>query len=413
MDKSAAIVRDLDVDSKIGDFHIYQLKNIDATAAAEQVGRVLASTATMLGSDAAKFPATVVPDVATNSLIFAATQRQYDSLVPILDRIDVQPKQILLRGFIAEINVSNLENNGIDWNFMGGQIWDQFMLGGMAQVGESSIPSQFMTFYSDLSKKQRIEYDIHGNAYQTTETQPLALMYATIDLLKRYNAVNILSVPRLMCTDNKESSFQVGQVIPVLKGSTSDLSNPSAVQSNYDYKDTGLTLTVTPHIRSGNLVAMDIKQTTEDVMTPAGVPTPITSKREVNTSVVVANGETIILGGMIKETETSMNRRVPGISYIPLIGGLFKKISKEKQKVDFVIFLTPQIIETPEQMRGATMRAAGFTNRFVSPDITELNMAHLMPNYARSELMSIDISPVEADIDARFRDLYQKSLRRK
>lgn len=413
VDKSEAIVRDLDVDTKIGDFHIYQLKNIDATAAAEQVGKVLASTATMLGADAAKFPATVVPDVATNSLIFAATQRQYNSLVPILDKIDVQPRQILLRGFIAEINVSNLENNGIDWNFVGGQIWDQFMLGGMAQVGESSIPSQFMTFYSELSKKQRIEYDIHGNAYQTTETQPLALMYATVDLLKRYNAVNILSVPRLMCTDNKESSFQVGQVIPVLKGSTSDLSNPSAVQSNYDYKDTGLTLTVTPHIRSGNLVAMDIKQTTEDVMTPAGVPTPITSKREVNTSVVVANGETIILGGMIKETETSMNRRVPGISYIPLIGGLFKKISKEKQKVDFVIFLTPQIIETPEEMRGATMRAAGFTNRFVSQDVKELNMAHLMPNYARSELMSIDISPVEADIDARFRDLYQKSLKRR
>ena len=413
VDKSAGIVRDLDVDSKIGDFHIYQLKNIDATAAAEQVGRVLASTATMLGVDAARFPATVVPDVATNSLIFAATQRQYDSLVPILDRIDIQPKQILLRGFIAEINVSNLENNGIDWNFVGGQIWDQFMLGGMAQVGESSIPSQFMTFYTDLSKKQRIEYDIHGNAYQTTETQPLALMYATVDLLKRYNAVNILSVPRLMCTDNKESSFQVGQVIPVLKGSTSDLTNPSAVQSNYDYKDTGLTLTVTPHIRSGNLVAMDIKQTTEDVMTPAGVPTPITSKREVNTSVVVANGETIILGGMIKETETSMNRRVPGISYIPLIGGLFKKISKEKQKVDFVIFLTPQIIETPEQMRGATMRAAGFTYRFVSQDITDLNMGNVMPVYARGELVSIDVSPVEADIDARFRDLYQKSLRRK
>lgn len=413
VDKSAAIVRDLDVDAKIGDFHIYQLKNIDATAAAEQVGRILASTATMLGSDAARFPATVVADVATNSLIFAATQRQYDSLVPILDRIDVQPKQILLRGFIAEINVSNLENNGIDWNFVGGQIWDQFMLGGMAQVGESSIPSQFMSFYTDLSKKQRIEYDVHGNAYQTTETQPLALMYATVDLLKRYNAVNILSVPRLMCTDNKESSFQVGQVIPVLKGSTSDLTNPNSIQSNYDYKDTGLTLTVTPHIRSGNLVVMDIKQTTEDVMTPAGVPTPITSKREVNTSVVVADGETIILGGMIKETETSMNRRVPGISYIPLIGGLFKKVSKEKQKVDFVIFLTPQIIESPEEMRGATMRAAGFTNRFVSPDVTELNMANLMPAYARSELVSIDISPVEADIDARFRDLYQKSLRRR
>ena len=412
IDRATRIVRELDVDPKIGDFHIYKLKNIDATAAADQVGKVLASTAVMLGADAAKFPATVVPDVATNSLIFAATQKQYDSLVPILDTIDVQPRQILLRGFIAEINVSNLENNGIDWNIVGGQMWDQLLLGGNMALGESSVPSTFMTWFNDLSKKEEL-LDRNGSTYSVTNYQPMALMYATIDLLKRYNAVNILSVPRLMCTDNKESSFQVGQVIPVLKGSTSDLSNPSAVQSNYDYKDTGLTLTVTPHIRSGNLVAMDIKQTTEDVMTPAGVPTPITSKREVNTSVVVGDGETIILGGMIKETETSMNRRVPGLSYIPLIGGLFKKISKEKQKVDFVIFLTPQIIESPEEMRGATMRASGFTNQFVSPDVDGLNMSNLMPAYARSELVSIDISPVEADIDARFRDMYQKSLRRR
>ena len=404
IDKATQIVRDLDVDPKIGDFHIYRLKNIDATAAAEQVGKVLASTATMMGLDAAKFPATVVPDIATNSLIFAATQRQFDSLVPILQTIDVQPKQILLRGFIAEINVSNLENNGIDWNIVGGQMWDDLLLGGSMALGESSVPSTFMTWFNDLSKREEL-LDRNGSTYSVTNYEPMALMYATIDLLKRYNAVNILSVPRLMCLDNKESSFQVGQVIPVLKGSTSDMSNPSAIQSNYDYKDTGLTLTVTPHIRSGNLVAMDIKQTTEDVMTPAGVPTPITSKREVNTSVVVGNGETIILGGMIKETETSMRRRVPGLSYIPLIGGLFKKISKEKQKVDFVIFLTPQIIENPEEMRNATMRAAGFTNSFVSGDT--------MPSYARSELVSIDISPVEADIDARFRELYQKSLRRK
>ncbi|MBQ6435114.1 MAG: type II secretion system protein GspD, partial [Synergistaceae bacterium] len=409
IDHATKVIKELDVDSKIGDFHIYKLKYIDATAASEQVAKVLAATATMLGQEAAKFPATVVPDVSTNSLIFAATQRQFDSLVPILDAIDIQPKQILLRGFIAEINVTNLENNGVDWSIVGGQMWDNLLLGGNMSLGENAIPSQFMTWFNDLSKREEL-LDRNGSTYSVTNYQPMALMYATVDLLKRYNAVNILSVPRLMCTDNRESSFQVGQVIPVMKGSTSELSNPSAVQSNYDYKDTGLTLTVTPHIRGDNLVAMDIKQTTEDVMTAPGVTTPITSKREVNTSVVVGNGETIILGGIIKETERSMKRKTPGLSYIPLIGGLFQKVSKEKEKVDFVIFLTPQIIENPDQMRGATLRAAGFTNNFTSPD-EYVNFR--MPAYARSELMSIDISPVEADIDARFRELYQKSLRRK
>ena len=410
VDRAARIVQDLDVDSKIGDFHIYKLKNIDATAASEQVAKVLASTGTMLGADAAKFPATVVPDVATNSLIFAATQRQFDSLVPILDAIDVQPKQILLRGFIAEINVTNLENNGIDWNVVGGMMFDDLLIGGNMSLGESSVPSTFMQWFSELSKKEEL-LERGGSTYTVTNYNPMALMYATINMLKKYNAVNVLSVPRLMCTDNKESSFQVGQVIPVLKGSTSDLSNPRAIQSNFDYKDTGLTLTVTPHIRSGNLVAMDIKQTTEDVLTAAGDPTPRTSKREVNTSVVVGDGETIILGGMIKETERSLSRRVPGLSYIPLIGGLFKNISKEKEKIDFVIFLTPQIIESPEEMRHATMKASGFASQYI--DSGDMGFAALMPNNARPELLSVDISPVEADVDARFRELYKKSLKRK
>ncbi|MBQ7196594.1 MAG: type II secretion system protein GspD [Synergistaceae bacterium] len=400
IDNAVRMIKELDVDSKIGDFHIYKLQNIDATIASEQVAKVLASTATMLGSDAAKFPATVVPDVATNSLIFAATQRQFDSLVPILQAIDVQPRQILLRGFIAEINVTNLENNGIDWSIVGGQMWDDLLLGGNVALGESSVPSTFMTWFNDLSKREEL-LDRNGSTYTVTNYNPMALMYATIDLLRKYDAVNILSVPRLMCTDNKESSFQVGQVIPVLKGSTSDLSNPSAIQSNFDYKDTGLTLTVTPHIRSGNLVAMDIKQTTEDVMSAAGDPTPRTSKREVNTSVVVGDGETIILGGMIKETERSLKRRTPGLSYIPLIGGLFQKISKQKEKVDFVIFLTPQIIEDPVEMRQATMQAAGFSNQFEARS-------------QKKATVSLDVvSPIESDIDARFREMYQKSLRRK
>ena len=409
VDRATSIISDLDVDSKVGDFHIYKLKNIDATAAAEQVAKVLASTATMLGSDAAKLPATVVPDVATNSLIFASTQRQFDSLVPILDAIDVQPKQILLRGFIAEINVTNLENQGIDWNVVGGMMFDDLLIGGNMALGESGVPSQFMQWFNDLSKREEL-LDRNGSTYSVTNYNPMALMYATINMLKKYNAVNVLSVPRLMCTDNKESSFQVGQVIPVLKGSTSDLSNPSAVQTNVDYKDTGLTLTVTPHIRSGNLVAMDIKQTTEDVLTAVGDPTPRTSKREVNTSVVVGDGETIILGGMIKETERSLSKRVPGLSYIPLIGGLFKSISKEKEKVDFVIFLTPQIIEDPAEMRHATLSASGFASQYVSGD---MGFSGLMPEKARQELKDVNVSPVEADIDIRFRELYQKSLRRR
>jgi general secretion pathway protein D len=386
--EAAKIIQELDVDVIPGVFHIYKLQNIDATAAAEQISKVLAASAMLQPNQEGNFPATVVPDLTTNSLIFASTQRQYDALEKILNEIDIQPKQVLIRGFLAEVNVTNLDRAGIDWSIMGGQIWDNFMMGGMGQLGEGSIPSQFMEWFNELSRSEEL-LDRNGSTYTVTNYEPLALVYATIEMLKKYDAVNVLSVPRLMCTDNKESSFQVGQVIPVLKGAASDLSNPSALQQNYDYKDTGLTLTVTPHIRSGNVVALDIEQTTEDVLTATGSVTPVTAKRQVKTSVIVEDGETIILGGIVKETERSLRRRVPGISYIPLVGNLFQKVSKEREKIDFIIFLTPQIIGDTKQMRMATNQAATLESDF---------------GQTRPE-----ISPVETEVDRRFRELYEKS----
>ena len=397
---AAKIIKELDVDSKAGDFHIYTLKNINAAEAAEQIGKVLAASAMLQPNQEGKYPATVVPDLTTNSLIFAATQQQYDALEKILASIDIQPRQVLIRGFIAEINVTNLNRAGIDWNILGGHIWDNIMLGGMGQLGEGSVPGQFTQWFSELSKKQEL-LERGGSTYTVTNYKPLGMIYTTIDMLKKYDAVNVLSVPRLMCTDNKESSFLVGQVIPVLKGSTSDLANPGAVQQNFDYKDTGLSLTITPQIRSGNVVALDIKQTTEDVLTATGSVTPVTAKREVKTSVIVGDGETVILGGIVKETEKSLRRKVPGLAYIPLIGNLFQKVSKEREKIDFIIFLTPQIISNPAQMRAATQQAAGLLPAFVSGDRT------VSPD------MAPDMSQVESEVDRRFRELYQESLRKR
>ncbi len=388
---AARIIKELDVDSRAGDFHIYRLKNVDAVAAAEQIGKVLAASAMLQPGQDGKYPATVVPDITTNSLIFASSQRQYDALEKILNAIDVQPRQVLIRGFIAEVNVTNLNKAGIDWSILGGQIWDNFMLGAQGQLGESGVPSQFLDWFNELSREEKIEKDDFGNSYTTTNYRPLALVYATFDMLKKYDAINVLSMPRLMCTDNKESSFQVGQVIPVLKGAASDLSNPNAIQQNYDYKDTGLTLTVTPHIRSGNAVELEIEQTTEDVLSAMGSVTPVTAKRKVKTTVSVTNGETVVLGGIVKETEKSLKRRVPGLSYIPLIGSLFQKTSKEKEKVDFIIFLTPIIVNNADEMRAVTSSLA-----VTSGD---------------ADMRTEGLSQSEIETDKRFREMYRQSVK--
>jgi general secretion pathway protein D len=226
-------------------------------------------------------------------------------------------------------------------------------------MGSTTVPAQFMQWFTEMTRSDEIHYDANGNAITTTSIKGMGLIYSYIKMLNQFNAINVLSMPRLMCTDNMESALQVGQVIPQLKGQVSDISNPAATQNSYEYKDTGLILKVTPHIRNGNLVALDIEQTVEDVLSTPGSTTPVTSKRLIKTNVIVSDNETIILGGLIREVERTLKNRVPGLSYIPVIGNLFISRERQREQIELMVFLTPRIIETPLQVNNATIEAVG------------------------------------------------------
>jgi general secretion pathway protein D len=370
LEEAEKLLVELDVPAASSNFHVYRLQNADAASVAEQLGQILAVAARLQvsgrgaaaqqggqqgGQAAPPMAASVVPDVPTNSLVLTATQEQYAAIKDIIEELDIQPKQVLLRGLIAEINLTKLNSAGIDWSAWGGDASDNLLIGGSAQLGSSGLPAQFMEWFTEMTRTEDVYTDARGNTVTTTNTQGMGIVYAYIKMLNQYNAINVLSMPRLMCTDNMESALQVGQVIPQLKGQLSDVSNPAAMQNSYEYKDTGLILKVTPHIRSGNLVALDIEQTIEDVLSTPGVTTPVTSKRLIKTNVMVSNNETIILGGLIREVERTLKNRVPGISYIPIIGNIFTSNERQREKIDLMVFLTPSIIETPEDANRVTI----------------------------------------------------------
>lgn len=354
LDAAEKIISELDVQSSVNNFHVYKLQNADAETVAEQVSQIL-SVAARLQPDPNSAQSSVVPDVSTNSLVFTASQEQYNAIKSILEELDVQPKQVLLRGLIAEVNLNKLNSAGIDWSAWGGTEANDLLIGGNAQLGATGVPAQFQQWFAEMTRRESTTIDMNGNAVKETNTQGMGLLYAYIKMLNTFNAINILSMPRLMCTDNQPSALQVGQVIPMMRGQLSDISNPAATQSSYEYKDTGLILKVTPHIRSGNLVALDIEQTIEELMSAAGNTTPTTSKRLIQTTVLVGDNETIILGGLIREVERTLKNRVPGISYIPVIGNLFTSQERTREKIDLMVFLTPTIIETPQQATDATL----------------------------------------------------------
>ena len=274
------LLKGLDVPSRTENFHVYKLKNADAKTVAEQLSQILAVAAKLSPDPKGAVPSTVVPDLPTNSLIFTASQEQFNSLKEILTQLDTQPKQVLLRGLIAEVNLNKLNSAGIDWAAWGGSLAGDAILAGNMQLGNTSVPSQFLDLYNKMITKEEL-IDKNGSTYSVTNTEGKGLVYAYVKMLNKYDAINVLSMPRLMCTDNLKSHLQVGQVIPQMKGSLTDTTNPGAVQNSYEYKDVGLILTVTPHVRSGNLVALEIEQRIEDLMTTQGSTTPVTSKREI------------------------------------------------------------------------------------------------------------------------------------
>lgn len=358
--ETARLLKQLDVPSRAQNYHVYRLQNADAKTVAEQLTKILSGLAATdknaTGGETNK-PSTVVPDLPTNSLIFTASQEEFDSLKSVLKQLDIRPRQVLLRGLIAEVNLTKLKNAGVDWAAWGGKLMGDIVGAANVQMGNASVPSEIQSLYEKIITKEEIYTNPDtGNTYTTTNTNGAGMIYAYVNLLNKYDAINVLSMPRVMCTDNLESHLQVGQVIPQLKGSLTDKTNTKSVTSTYDYKDVGLILTVTPHIRSGELVALDINQSTEEVLTTTTSNTPVTSKREIKTNVLAANGQTIVLGGLIKEAEKAMRSRVPFFSYIPLIGNLFKSREKDREKIDLMVFLTPEIIATPEEAAEATRK---------------------------------------------------------
>jgi general secretion pathway protein D len=242
------------------------------------------------------------------------------------------------------------------------------VLAGQLNMGGAGVPGTIIDWFQNLSRTEEVVGDSETSTRTRTTYKGMGLVYAYLDLLKKFDAVNVLSMPRIMCTDNLPSELQVGQVIPQLKGKLSDMSNPNAVQSSYEYKDTGLILNVTPSIRSGNLVALEVEQVIEDVLTAMTAETPVTGKRKIKTSVMVSSGNTVILGGLIKEVEKSLRSRVPGLSYIPLLGGLFTRVVKQREKIELMIFLTPYILETPGEAEQITAEIVSGDHGMSAPE---------------------------------------------
>ncbi len=344
-------------------------------AKAEDVAKVLSGMIQSLGQgkSAEGAPANAAPpavqaDEATNSVLITADIDTMDTMLSIIDSLDIRRAQVLVEAIIVEITGNNAKEIGIEWMYQA----DDAGFGGFTSGGAlGSVAGPALNMLGNPNDNKALGALAGGIVSAKAPVFGVGRLGKQIDflsvlkLLQTTESTNILSTPSLLTTDNSEASILVGQQVPFVTGSFSGVNSGTGTTGNNSFaspfntvnrEDVGIKLQVTPHINEGDSMVLDIEQEISSVIgntqnSPNG---PTTSKREIKTQILAGDGQTVVLGGLIEDQVNKGDSRVPVLGSIPVLGHLFRTQSATKRKTNLLIFLKPTIIRTNEVLTGAT-----------------------------------------------------------
>ncbi|WP_420264876.1 type II secretion system secretin GspD [Candidatus Magnetominusculus dajiuhuensis] len=281
-------------------------------------------------------------DDKLNSIIILALPKDYLYIEELIKKLDSVPRQVLIESLIIEITLNNEMKYGVEWfltnnitvknhTYTGAAMLES---GGSANTGSAVIglSSQLFSTTSGLS------YAVFNGA---------GFLSALVQALSTETNVSVLSNPTILVSDNNEAKIQVGQKVPIVT-STANVSGTTTIQNQYQYQDTGVILTVKPQINDSGLVKLDVSQevsTVDPNLTTQGVNSPTIDVRSVSTNLVVHDGASIAIGGLIQDKVSDSNNGIPFLSKIPIIGGLFGVQDKSHTRTELLIIITPHVVK--------------------------------------------------------------------
>ncbi|MFA1684791.1 type II secretion system secretin GspD [Achromobacter dolens] len=309
--------------------------------------------------------ATIQADPATNSLIIAAPEPLYRSLREVIDQLDQRRAQVLVESLIVEVSEQAAAEFGIQWMTGAGNINS----GGTSFIGGTNLSG------SGLSGKGPTSIDALGGGLS------LGVVKGTVDVLgnkvinlgvlaramQNSGEANILSTPNLLTLDNQSASILVGKTVPFVTGQyvTSGSNGSSNPFQTIQREDVGLKLNIRPQISEGGSVKLDIYQEVSSIDESSSSATTgiVTNKRAIDTSVLIDDGQIIVLGGLLEDNVTLTSNNVPGLSSIPVLGSLFKYDSRKRTKTNLMVFLRPYVVRDARQSAGVTMDRYDYMRR--------------------------------------------------
>lgn len=273
--------------------------------------------------------ARVVADEGNNSLLIYATGRDYRRISRALEKLDAVPTQVLIEASIIEVSLSKGLQYGIEWAFdneLGGSDV------GLAQLKSNSLPSTGFGFTVT-------------NALTTN-------VKAVLKALAGNSLLNVISTPSLMVLDNYTAKLEAGSSVPYNAGSFVNGGIGNVITNNIAYRDIGVKLEVTPTVNAGGLVTMKILQS----VTNLGAIEEVTGQRQfdersIESQVAVRSGETVVLGGLIRDDRTETKGGIPFLYNLPLVGALFGTTDISSKQTELVVLITPTVIYSDEELR--------------------------------------------------------------
>lgn len=271
----------------------------------------------------------IVADKTNNSLMIMSSEEAYQQILESLKRLDVMPMQVQVEASIMEVTLTDGLEYGLQWYFKNdGNAFGSNGVGGLASGSNGYMTPGGFSFSATLGAER---------------------VMGALNALARESKVRVLSSPSILVLDNQTASIKVGDQQPVFTGS---LSTPNGngtsltTATTVQYKDTGVSLQVTPQVNSNGLVKMDIQQDITDVgEVDSATGNRSFLQRNIKSTVAVKSGETIVLGGLIRDNNTQGRNGVPGLSKVPLVGGLFSANSSGGKRTELLVLITPTAIK--------------------------------------------------------------------
>ncbi|ETW99764.1 MAG: hypothetical protein ETSY1_13780 [Candidatus Entotheonella factor] len=379
--KVKELIAELDIPTPEGrgQIHVYYLEHADAeelaqvlTAQAAEIERTQAAStvasqrqqgrnqsqqgnqrrATSAQGGTTPLGITITADKPTNSLVITAPPEAYAVLREIIEKLDIRRSQVLVEALFAEVTLNAANSFGVEWRVIDDPDGGTQIFGSSTGSSQTGVLND-LTASSLLASPTGLIIGALRNTININGNEILNIP-AVLRAFDGDSDVNILATPNLLTTDNEEAEIVIGEERPFLRTSQSDSTNVNVLTRTFEFRDVGITLRMTPQISHGQTVRLNLFVELTAFVDEAETGAVTTTKRSTQTTVIADDGQTIVIGGLIREDSNEAETQVPCVGNAPLIGWAFSQQTEAQSKNNLLIFITPHILNTPGDIHRIT-----------------------------------------------------------